>query len=106
MPQLTIKGIGPEKVQSWYQQLSQIVAQVSGADRKDVKVDQVSTVQFGGEESFAKVEVLWLKGRSQQVQDETAAAITAFLQERGHPFVQVTFTNLPAADFYENGRHY
>lgn len=106
MPQLTIKGTNPEKLMGIYTEVTDILAEAAQIDKKYVKLDFIPTIQFGAEDSFLKLEVLWLKGRSQAVQDDTAQTLTDFFKSKGYSFVQVTFHNLPASDFYEEGVHY
>lgn len=106
MPQLTIKGIDTKTIKSYYKQIMEIISKVAQVNIKYVKIDLVTSELLGEENSFIKLEMLWLKGRDQQVQDDTAKALTDFFKSKGYEFVQITFNNMEKTDFYENANHY
>ena len=106
MPHITVKGMPENEVLQIQSRLMKTVSEKSGADLKYVRLDYMPSVQIGNDKKSVKAEILWLKGRSQEVQDSTASAVYEIFKDMGYEEIFVTFTNMPPEDFYENGVHY
>lgn len=104
MPHVTIKGVSKVQAKTMCDDLIKIIISEAKVERNDVKVFHSPIERIDGEEEIA-VDVYWMP-RAQEICDRVVDEITHYVKNRGHAFVQVTFTNFKGCMFYENGRHY
>ncbi|SCM81831.1 conserved hypothetical protein [uncultured Sporomusa sp.] len=109
MPQITMRGMTPEAASSLAGQVKNIVVNVTGTAANYVTLEYIPSLQLdtnGICASFAKLDILWLTGRPQAMHDAVAKALTELFRQNGFDRLQITFTNMPPAYFYDNGEHY
>ncbi|WP_195269561.1 DUF1904 family protein [Eubacterium sp. 1001713B170207_170306_E7] len=108
MPRVTIHGIPCQSAKALAESVREIIVEVAETKPEYIHVLFQQTVHLDKmeEETWMPIaDILWL-GRSQEIQDRTAKALTALFRDNGFREAQVTFTDLPASCFYDNGEHY
>lgn len=108
MPRVTIHGVPGQTAQTVAKSVKDIIVEVADTKPEYIHVLFQQTIHLENtrkEEWMPIVDVLWL-GRTQEVQDKTAQALTQLLKDSGFPDSQITFTDIPASCFYDNGEHY
>ncbi|GFI60854.1 hypothetical protein IMSAG049_00003 [Clostridiales bacterium] len=104
MPHVTVKGLSEDNVREMAEDLKKLIVEASGTNEEYVKIFYSPIKRVDGPLE-ASVDVYWMH-RPQEICDRTAEALTNYLKEKGHSFVQVTFTEFPGNLFYENNVHY
>lgn len=104
MPHITVRGIPEGELTAMAKDLKKVVYETAEVKAEYVKIFY-SPIRRVDDEEEVMVDVYWMH-RPQELCDQVAAAITAFMKERGKGFVQVTFTEFPGNLFYEDNVHY
>ena len=81
--------------------MKQTFVEATGVPAEFVKVFYSTVRRMDGPQEAA-AEVYWMR-RPQEACDRAAQALTAFFQQAGCSFVQVTFAEFSGSLFYENG---
>lgn len=108
MPRIVIHGVPYQTAQTVAKSVKDIVVEVADTKPEYIHILFQQTIHLEGtgkEEWMPIVDVLWL-GRTQVVQDKTAKVLAQLLKDNGFPNSQITFTNISASCFYDNGEHY
>lgn len=104
MPHVTVRGISEKELRAMAADLKKTVVSAAEVKEEYVKVFYSPVLRMDAEDEVA-VDVYWMH-RPQELCDTVAAAVTAFMKDRGKGFVQVTFTEFPGNLFYEDNVHY
>ena len=104
MPHVTVRGIQESELTAMAKELKKVVFETAEVKEEYVKIFY-SPIRRVDEPEEVMVDVYWMH-RPQELCDKVAAAITAFMKERGKGFVQVTFTEFPGNLFYEDNVHF
>jgi len=108
MPQVIIKGMDHEKINTISKPLIDELQQIIGCPRDYFTIEAVNSVFIMDGEPVAItpfVQVNWFD-RGQQVQDQVAAAIYRHVATAGYRNVETFFVTLQASSYYENEKHY
>ncbi len=108
MPRVTIHGIPREAAAAVADSVKRIIVEVAETSPEHIHIlyqQSIHLDQPGKEEEMPIADILWL-GRSREIQDKTAKALTALFEDNGFGESQVTFADIPASCFYDNGEHY
>ncbi|MGI6028428.1 MAG: DUF1904 family protein [Candidatus Heteroscillospira sp.] len=109
MPQISMRGMSPQLALELAPEVKKAVVSATGTDEKYVTTEYICSFQMddsGMSQGFSKVDILWLSGRSQELHDKTAEAVTNVFRQRGIDRLQIAFINLPPSHFYDDGTHY
>lgn len=104
MPHVTVRGIPEQELRAMAAELKRTVVDAAQVKAEYVKIFYSPKVRVDTEDEVA-VDIYWMH-RPQELCDTVAAAVTAFMKDRGKGFVQVTFTEFPGNLFYEDNVHY
>ncbi|MCZ8517205.1 DUF1904 family protein [Paenibacillus filicis] len=105
MPQLTIRGIAPERVIAISEALVRQLADVCGCGTDNFTFDCLQTVSaMDGKrvDTYPFVEVAWFE-RGMQTRDRFAETITKHLLAAGVPEVEIAFKVYSEEGYYING---
>jgi hypothetical protein len=105
LPQLTIRGIDPERVISISEKMVQQLADVCGCGTDNFTVDCLQTVSvMDGKrvDTFPFVEVAWFE-RGPQTRDRIADTITNHFLLAGVPEMEIAFKVYTEDVYYING---
>ncbi|TGE33528.1 DUF1904 domain-containing protein [Desulfosporosinus sp. Sb-LF] len=108
MPQIKIRGIETEKIRKLSKPLIDELAMLTQSPRDYFTLEVIhSTFVMDGEvvRGYPFVEIAWFD-RGQEIQDQVAQVISRLINEAGYPNVDIIFTILEEARYYENGQHY
>lgn len=108
MPQIKIRGIAVEQVQSISKELVNELQQVIGCPEEDLTLEWIPATTIANGHIVAGypfVEVAWFD-RGQEIQNRVAKSITRFIQKTGHENVDIMFTVFEKNRYYENGEHF
>jgi len=108
MPQLIIRGLEKTEVQKISKLLVDELTVVIGCPRDYFTIELLaSTFIRDGEEVAGTplIQVNWFD-RGQAIQDQAAAAIDHHIRALGYNQIEIFFTVLQEAKYYENGKHY
>ncbi len=108
MPQLTIRGIAPERVAQVSRPLIDQLASLLETEAENFTLDLLPTASFFcGEQvpTFPFVLVGWFD-RGQEVQDQAASIIDSAFKQVGVAELEIAFTLFSKTAYYANGQHY
>ena len=107
MPQLTARGIPPEKIASVYGPLVAELADICACGTDNFTIDCLQVVSIGedgaGAPTFPFVEVGWFD-RGGKARDRFAGAVTRHLRAAGVEEVEVAFKTYAPEAYYINGK--
>lgn len=103
MPHIKVSGISKEALCESVHDLKTIVIENSNAPLQAVRIFHVPMERVDAQGTLA-IDICWIV-RTQEMRDAVASKMTAYFQAKGYADVQVTFVELPANFFYENGTH-
>lgn len=108
MPQIKFRGVEIEKICRFSRSMIDELTKIIQCPRDYFTIEHItSTFIQDGEiiQGYPFVEVVWFD-RGQAVQDQTARAITKYLQQAGCEQVDIFFQPLEKHRYYENGEHF
>lgn len=108
MPQIKIRGMEQSKICSISKEMLAQLETIINCPKEYLTIEHIhSTFIADGKvtEGYPFVEVLWFD-RGQEVQDQTALAITKLVHSVGYPNVDIIFNAVAESDYYENGEHF
>lgn len=108
MPQIIIRGILAEQVAIVEKSLVDELSSITKTDKDDFTVEVFQTERIKDGQittDYPFVEIKWFD-RGQDIQDNTALAITKKLDEIGINEVDIFFTHLEKENYYYKGKHY
>lgn len=108
MPQLTLRGIGTEQVETVSGPLAAELAVLLDCPEDYFTFDCLTTLSFfGGRQvdTAPFIDVLWFD-RGTALQDQTAAAITAAFEKVGVKGLEICFRAAEKKDYYGDGVSY
>lgn len=108
MPILKFNAIAVHNVCTMSQGLVDDLQKLMQCPREYFSLEVVQSIYVKDAEIISgppMVEVYWFD-RGQEVQDQAAKIITKFIQDTGHPDVDVIFFALAENRYYENGEHF
>ncbi|WP_080834616.1 DUF1904 family protein [Cohnella massiliensis] len=106
MPQLLIRGIGPERVRAASRSLIAELAAVCECPPDHIMLECLPTAAFfDGEEVpvFPFVEVAWFD-RGEDVRDRFAEAVDRHFRAAGIPELEIAFRTYRPEEYYINGK--
>lgn len=108
MPQLTFKGISRQAVLDMSESLVDDLEVILNVPREYFTIEHVDSffIKDGQRaEDYPLVFVAWFD-RGEDMQNNTARTITAYVHNAGYKNVDVIFTTLERSKYYENGEHF
>ncbi len=108
MPHLKFRGILPEELCKINKPLLDELVEIIKCPRDYFEMEYIHTTAIRDGEMaqvYPFVEVAWFD-RGQEVQDQTAMAITKHVKELGIEAVDIAFTQYQKNSYYENGEHF
>ncbi len=108
MPQLKIRGIGPDKIKDISKDLVDELTEIVGCPRDYFTLECINTTSiYDGEvvNTYPFIEVAWFD-RGQEVRDKVAKVITRYVNEQGVKDLDIAFTVFKENSYYENGEHF
>jgi len=107
MPNIIIKGMNITDVKKISKQMVDDLAMITACPREYFSIEVVESNFVSDGDIILKdpfIQVNWFD-RGQQVQDQTAAAITQHIKNAGYKEVEIFFIILERNNYYENGKH-
>lgn len=107
MPRVTLYGMPEAMARQNAPAVLDILKNEAAADPKVIRlIYKPAEILHPSDAGLAPViDVVWL-GRTQAVKDRVAEALTALFEKEGARALEITFTDMSADSFYDNGRHY
>lgn len=108
MPQLIFKGMKKEEIIKMSLTLTEELAQIDGTPASYFTYEYIPAqfIQDGKEIPLYPLVEVKMFDRGQEVKDKMAQAMTRAMNEFGYDQVEIFFTFIGKADYYENGQHY
>ncbi len=108
MPQLIIRGMKKQDIQTISKTLVDELTDIIGCPREYFTIELLETIFFkdGIEVTGSPlIQVNWFE-RGQELQDAAAQAIDQAVRRAGYEQVEIFFVVLEKTGYYENGNHY
>lgn len=108
MPNIIIKGMEVSHVKEISKAMIDELEIIVGCPREYFTLEALETNFIVDGEQVAKdpfIQINWFD-RGQEVQDQTAAAITKHICGAGYKNVELFFILLERNNYYENGKHF